>query len=548
MGKRRQGGAELVRQGLRPRDTFALFMRNHPEFLYGIIGGSISGTVFVPIDPRQKGDKLRYQLTHAECKAVLTSTDLLPQLEEVLPQVPSLRFILATQRPGGPPATGKIVRSYQEVLRAPLRSEPEQRVTEMNHPIQVIYTSGTTGDPKGVVAETGRWTGTAGLVRAVFGYTKEDRLYTGLSLTHGNAQVVTFLAGLYNEVPAVFSPRFTKSKIWDICRRYHCTTFSLLGGMMAAIYAEPPRPDDADNPVRFVLSAGTPRAIWEDFERRFNVRILEWYGAVEGGFAFKPIDQGPIGSFGRAIPGVMEIKIVDEHDNDCPAGVVGELISRAAGAETKVEYLKNPEASAAKTRGGWLRSGDMCYHDEEGWLFFSHRKGSEIRHNGEFIQPDFVQKVIAELPEVTDVYVYGVPAKSGAPGEKDVVAAVVLLDNAACDPAAFFRTCARQLERNQLPSYVQVLKEIPKRRQRSRSIVFSSTISLTGAARCTNWSSTALHRDAPAGRLDSRWLLGRYSARTMAPISPPSSRMPVVTAVMIAPVSRRFGSSRYPRS
>jgi len=451
-----------VRHGLQPRDTFALFMRNHPEFLYGVLGGSISGTVFVPIDPRQRGDKLRYQLAHAECKAVLTSTDLLPVLEEVLPQLPGVRLVLATRRPGGPPAAGARVRSYQDVLRAPLRGTPEQRVSDLSHPIQIIYTSGTTGDPKGVVAETGRWTGMAGMVGAVFGYTKDDRLYTGLSLTHGNAQVVTFLAGLYNEVPAVFSPRFTKSKIWDICRRYGCTTFSLLGGMMAAIYAEPPRPDDGDNPVRFVLSAGTPRAIWEAFERRFNVRILEWYGAVEGGFAFKPIGDGPIGSFGRAIPGVTEIKIVDEQDEECPPYVVGELISRVVGAETRVEYLKNPTASADKTRGGWLRSGDMCYRDDAGWLFFSHRKGTEIRHNGEFIQPDFVQKVIAELPEVTDVYVYGIPAKSGAPGEKDVVAAIVLVEGTAFDPEAFVRACARQLERNQLPSYVQVLTEIPK--------------------------------------------------------------------------------------
>ncbi|MFI5364582.1 MAG: AMP-binding protein, partial [Candidatus Binatia bacterium] len=247
-----------------------------------------------------------------------------------------------------------------------------------------------------------------------------------------------------------------------ICRRYGCTTFSLLGGMMAAIYAEPPRPDDADNPVRFVLSAGTPRAIWEDFERRFNVRILEWYGAVEGGFAFKPIGQGPIGSFGRPIPGVMEMKIVDDDDNECPPGVVGELISRVAGAETKVEYLKNPQASAEKTRGGWLRSGDMCHRDADGWLFFDYRKGSEIRHNGEFIQPDFVQKVLAEFPEVTDVYVYGVPAKSGAPGEKDVVAAIVLLEGEMFDPIDFFGNCVKQLERNQVPSCVQVLKEIPK--------------------------------------------------------------------------------------
>jgi crotonobetaine/carnitine-CoA ligase len=95
-------------------------------------------------------------------------------------------------------------------------------------------------------------------------------------------------------------------------------------------------------------------------------------------------------------------------------------------------------------------------------LFFDHRKGTEIRHNGEFIQPDFVQKVLAEFPEVDDVYVYGIPAKSGAPGEKDVVAAVVLVDGVTFDPAPFFKACAAQLERNQIPSYLQVLREIPK--------------------------------------------------------------------------------------
>jgi crotonobetaine/carnitine-CoA ligase len=263
-------------------------------------------------------------------------------------------------------------------------------------------------------------------------------------------------------IPAVFSPRFTKSRLWEVCRRHGCTTFSLLGGMMAALYAEPARADDADNPVRFVLSAGTPRAIWEDFERRFAVRILEWYGAVEGGFAYKPIGEGPLGSFGRPVPGLLDIRIVDEQDRECPPGEVGELVSRAVGAETRVEYLKNPEASAAKTRGGWLRSGDMCSRDADGWLFFSHRKGSEIRHNGEFIQPDFIQKVLAEDPAVSDVYVYGVPAASGAPGEKDVVAAVVPADPARFDPRRLFAACRERLERNQMPSYIQVLPEIPK--------------------------------------------------------------------------------------
>src|SRR3972149_8539279 len=64
---------ELVRHGLQPRDSFAIFMRNHPEFVYAILGGSLSGCVFVPLDPRQKGAKLRYQLQHAECKAIVTT-------------------------------------------------------------------------------------------------------------------------------------------------------------------------------------------------------------------------------------------------------------------------------------------------------------------------------------------------------------------------------------------------------------------------------------------------------------------------------------------
>ena len=99
----------------------------------------------------------------------------------------------------------------------------------------------------------------------------------------------------------VFSRRFTKSRLWDVCRLHGCTTFSLLGGMATAVYSEPARADDGDNPVRFVVSAGMPAAIWESFEGRFGVSVFEWYGAVEGGLAYKPIGEGPVGrSAGRS--------------------------------------------------------------------------------------------------------------------------------------------------------------------------------------------------------------------------------------------------------
>jgi carnitine-CoA ligase len=263
-------------------------------------------------------------------------------------------------------------------------------------------------------------------------------------------------------IKAVISPRFTKSRIWDICRKYGCTTFSLLGGMMSGIYNEPRKENDGDNPVKMVISAGTPRAIWEDFENRFKVKILEWYGAVEGGFAYKPIDQGPIGSFGKTLPGVMELKVVDENDRELGPHQVGELLVRMIKGKTEVNYLGRPEESEAKTRGGWLRTGDMVHKDEKGWFFFDYRQGTALRRAGDFIQPDLVEKVIGEHPDVSEVCVYGIPAASGAPGESDLVAAVTPFAGKAIDPASIFTACFQDLEANAVPSYLQLVGDIPK--------------------------------------------------------------------------------------
>ena len=248
-----------------------------------------------------------------------------------------------------------------------------------------------------------------------------------------------------------------------MCRKYGCTTFSLLGGMATAIYSEPERPNDADNPVRVVVSGGMPAAVWAPFEKRFDVKILELYGAMDGGgMAYKPVGEGPVGSFGKPMPGI-EMKILDEEGNECPPGVVGEICVRPeGGGEASVEYYGNPEASAKKIQRGWNRSGDMGHSDEDGWLFFDYRAGGGIRHNGDFINPSFVEKAIAELPQVTDVFVYGVPAASGAPGEKDVVATIVLARGVEPDPAPIFAGCRAKLEPNFVPTYLQVVDEIPK--------------------------------------------------------------------------------------
>jgi crotonobetaine/carnitine-CoA ligase len=438
---------------------FAIMMRNHPAFVEAMVGASIAGAVFVPIDPRVQGEKLIFMLDFAECSGLIVGDYALDAVLAIKERVSLLKWIwvLETGEKIVPPAG---VRTLGEVL-AHDRPRIASRVTSPDQPQQLLFTSGTTGDPKAIVAPYRRL-GEAARLGALFGLAPGDRPYTGLSLTHANAQMVTLASALYFGYRAVFSERFTKSRLLDISRKYGCTVFTLLGGMATAIYSEPPRPDDADTPFRLVISAGMPAALWETFAKRFGVDILEFYGAAEGGLCINLPGKGPVGSVGRPPPN-LELKIFDDEGGECAPGEPGEICLRSLGEDPlAVDYLKDPAASKDKVTGGWLRMGDIGHVDAEGWLFFHHRKGSAIRRNGEFIDPAEIEKLLAEHPQVHDVFVYGCPAASGAPGEKEVVAAVVPADPATFDPVAIFTYCRTGLKPNSVPVALQVVESIPK--------------------------------------------------------------------------------------
>jgi acyl-CoA synthetase (AMP-forming)/AMP-acid ligase II len=449
--------------GIGEGDAVALVMRNHPEVVYAMGAANLLGMVAVPIDPRSRGEKLAYMLENSKARAVITTSDLLPEVEAVSQSVAGIERLWLNMKPDADPGLADAYDTVNELLAGPDIFEMEDRVDDASLPMEIIYTSGVTGNPKGVVVKSTRTLMYNALAQMVWGYTQDTVVYTGLSLTHGNAQAVSLMGAIALGIPAIISQRFTKSRIWDVCRAYGCTTYSLLGGMMSGIYNEPPRPDDADNPVEVVISAGTPIAIWEEFEKRFDVKILEWYGAVEGGFAYKPIGQGPIGSFGKPIEGLMEAAVVDSDDNEVPPGATGELLMRAKTAKPEVEYYGRPKDSEEKTRGGWLRTGDMVHKDEEGWLFFDYRKeGGGLRRAGDFIIPSYVEKVVGEHPDISEVCVYGIPSASGAPGESDLVAAVAPFPGKKMEPGEIFELAVNGLERNSVPSYLQLVKEIPK--------------------------------------------------------------------------------------
>lgn len=457
--------AALRVAGMRRGNRVAVMLRNHPEFLVALAANAKMALATVPVDPRSRGDKLAYFLGFAECSALITADYVIadPAAAHVIRASGVQTFVLSTPEGRAAGMDAAAWPSLNEILEGAEAEDVGEHVSNAGEPWLLAYTSGTTGDPKAIEFAYERMA----LYRALpgfFGYRPEDVTYTGLSLTHGNALMATMLPALTGAVErAVFSRRFTKTRLWDICIDHKVTTWSNLGGIATAIYSEPGSAKDRAHAVRLVVSAGMPREIWRAFEERFGVDVLEWYGTMEGGFAYNPVGVGPLGSFGKPPEGLLDMDVVDEEGRSVPADVVGELVTRPAGAAARLVYFKNSEASARKVRDGWLRTGDMVTRCADGWFYFAHRREEGgLRKMGEFIAEGFIRRVLAEDPEVADVHVYGVPSRLGAPGETDIVAAIVVRDASRFDAPALFARCAARLERSHVPDFLQVVDELPR--------------------------------------------------------------------------------------
>jgi len=452
--------------GVRRGDAVALVMANHPEFVEAMVAAARIGAVLVPIDARAQGDRLAALIDRTHCVGVIAADYAAAALAQIRPRCASLRWTVHV-------GSGELAKEAQHSCHALDYAQLLARHTQAgappahvapadpDGPMQILFTSGTTGEPKGIVVTHRRFLDTARLAASAFGYTAEDRLYSGLSLTHANAQFVTLGAALVLGIACVISRRFTKSRLWEVVRRHQCTAFTLLGGMTTAVYCEPPSPGDRDHAVRFVVAAGMPQAIWREFEQRFGVDVLEFYGTAEGGLTVNPFGKGPIGSIGRPHP-AFAIRIAAEDGSDAPASTPGELAFRpASGAPFDIAYFQDPEASQRKGQGGWLWTGDIVRSDADGWLYFEHRRGHGIRRNGEFIDPAHIEKAIADTGLVRDAFVFGTTAASGAPGERDVVAAIVP-HRADLDPSALHARLRATLTKNAIPGRLMVVEAIPK--------------------------------------------------------------------------------------
>jgi fatty-acyl-CoA synthase len=213
--------------------------------------------------------------------------------------------------------------------------------------------------------------------------------------------------------------------------------------------------------LRFLVSGGSPCPIpiIEGFSR-FGVTFMQGYGMTEtspSALLLRAEDAvRKAGSVGKPFVHV-EVKVVNDRKQRVKPGEVGEVLIR--GKSVMKGYWKNPPATAAAIKDGWMHSGDLARVDEEGYLYIVDRKKDMIISGGENIYPAEVEQVLSQHPEVLEAAVIGVPdAKWG----ESVLALIVAKPGASPSAESLLEHCRRNLARYKCPRRAELVKELPR--------------------------------------------------------------------------------------
>jgi carnitine-CoA ligase len=441
----------LLELGVRPGERVALLMSNRPEFLWAHFGIVLIGAHSVPVNISQRGATLQHILADSGASAVVFQEDLRDSILAVRPELPALRHTVVY---GGRAGDG-VDWDFDRLMSGADR-EPDIELAEPSGGVGMMYTSGTTGPPKGVVTTNYDLTPISRLLDAS-GVQAGETMYTGLPLFHGNALYVSMLGSIILDARLALAPKFTASRFFDDCARYEAVEFNTLGGMISILLKQPPKPTDRDHQVRVVLSAGCPPDRWEEFEKRFGVRVIEWFGMVDSpGILLN--DAGKVGSMGRSGVAGVEFRVVV--DDGAPLGPhqVGELVFRHP--KGPMTYYNNlPEATEAAYHGGWFHSGDLAEYDEDGFFYYRGRKKESMRRLGENISAWEVETVVNAHPKVLDCA--ALPVRSEL-GEDEVKICVVPQPGQSPTPEELVDFCVGRMAHYAVPRYVEFLDALPK--------------------------------------------------------------------------------------
>ncbi|HZZ46886.1 MAG TPA: AMP-binding protein [Pseudonocardia sp.] len=433
-----------------------LMLDNHVDYVLCWLGVTLAGGVEVPINTAYQGDLLVHVINDSEAEHLIIEDRYCSRIAAIRHELKSLRTIVVRGGDGGEVREGSFtVVAFSDLTDA---SPVEPQAAQPWDLLAIMYTSGTTGPSKGVLVTQSHAYGYCS--PALYGAaTQNDTVLVTLPLFHVGGQ----WAGVYNALiagaEAVVLDRFHATTYWEDVRRYGATYTLMLGAMAGFLHRQPPRSDDADNPMRRALMVPVIPE-FSDFADRFGIAIGTAYGSTEASTSvYTPFGAVESVACGTARPD-FDVKIVDENDIDVPTGRIGELVLRPSEPwSIMAGYHGRPEATAAAWRNQWMHTGDAFSQDEQGRLFFVDRLSDSIRRRGENISSFEVERAVDSHSDVLESAVVGVASEFT---EQDVLAAVVLRPGASVTEPELWAHLADRLPYFMVPRYIEFVGELPK--------------------------------------------------------------------------------------
>ncbi len=437
---------------VRKGDKVALIIENRLEFLEVWFATAMLGAVLVPINSHLIGKGLIYILNHSDSVTLILSEGHYSKVSAISESLPKLKTVIwLGNEPKLPSHLDAF--SYEELTNNDALIE--QRAVSLDDVGEIIYTSGTTGPPKGVLRSQRRY---LRKYESWLGFTKDDIFYSCFPLFHGLAQGMILMA-FHTGGQVALGREFSATRFWDEIRIYGATWFNHVGGTIPMLLNQPPKPNDREHSAKYCYGLGAPPNRWVEFEKRFGVQIIEYYGTTEAAYIVN-WPNPRIGSIGRPSPRHGHVKLVDDHDVEVPAGVPGEIITQITEPEAVFDgYYKMPDETREKIRGGWFRTGDLAQEDTDGYLYYVSRKVDFIRRRGENISPWEIETIINDHPLVQESAAVAVPSEVG---EDEIKLCVVPKEGASLDALDVFKFCQSRLAYYLIPRYIDIRQFLPK--------------------------------------------------------------------------------------